>query len=117
MIPSWEVTDFTIDGECSNCGECCSNILPLTEEEIETIKKYIKEHNVKEAVNGIPLDAQVNMLCPFMDSAKEHKCKIYHIRPKICRYFYCNKTPTMEEAKEMLSMDLVNMRKTFFREE
>lgn len=21
-------TDFTINGKCSNCGECCSSILP-----------------------------------------------------------------------------------------
>ena len=34
--------DLTCNGECTQCGNCCSNILPMTEDEITTIHKCIK---------------------------------------------------------------------------
>lgn len=37
------LTDYTRCGECSNCGQCCSDILHLSEEEIKRIDKYLKE--------------------------------------------------------------------------
>lgn len=40
--------DFTDNGKCTQCGECCTNILPMTQAEINNIHKYIKKHNVKE---------------------------------------------------------------------
>jgi hypothetical protein len=30
--------DNTVNGKCSRCGECCSNLLPLSEKEISDIK-------------------------------------------------------------------------------
>ena len=109
-----EVTDFTIDGECSNCGACCSNYLPLSREDIDRISRYIKKHNIKPSAHGIPYNAGVDMICPFMVADKEHKCRIYHVRPKICRLFYCNKKVTMEDARELWDCMPVNVRKTFF---
>ena len=41
------VYDFTDNGKCSNCGSCCTCNLPLTEQEIVIIKRYIKQHNIK----------------------------------------------------------------------
>ena len=29
--------DLTCNGECTQCGNCCSNLLPMTEDEIATI--------------------------------------------------------------------------------
>lgn len=36
------VYDLTCNGECTQCGNCCSNLLPMTEDEIATIRRYIK---------------------------------------------------------------------------
>ena len=36
------IIDLTCNGECTQCGQCCSNLLPMTDEEIATIHKYIK---------------------------------------------------------------------------
>ena len=110
----YEPLDFTSNGKCSNCGACCSNLLPVSVEEIKTIKKYIREHEIKQAVNGIPFNADINMVCPFLDTSKELKCKIYEVRPKICRFFMCNKKPDYDELVQMADMMPVNMRNTFF---
>ena len=37
------VTDHTCNGKCSNCGQCCSDLLPLSEREVRDIKAYMKE--------------------------------------------------------------------------
>ena len=81
------VKDFTCNGKCSNCGECCSNLLPLSRKEVKRIKAYIKKHHIKEQRhNGM---VGVDMTCPFRDNANK-KCLIYEIRPDICRAFMCN---------------------------
>ena len=81
------VKDYTCNGKCSNCGECCSNLLPLSRKEVKRIKAYIKKHHIKEQRhNGM---VGVDMTCPFRDTANK-KCLIYEIRPDICRAFMCN---------------------------
>lgn len=30
--------DFTVDGKCSECGSCCSRLLPISSKEIKQIK-------------------------------------------------------------------------------
>ena len=40
--------DLTDNGKCTQCGQCCSNILPMTEDEISVIRRYIKKHHIKE---------------------------------------------------------------------
>lgn len=61
--------------KCTNCGQCCG-VIPATEAEIEEIKRYIKEHDIKARKQGIT--------CPFRNE-KEKKCDIYPARPVICR--------------------------------
>ena len=35
--------NFTVNGKCpEGCNECCSNILTVSDKEINRIKKYIK---------------------------------------------------------------------------
>ena len=84
-----QITDFTCKGKCSNCGQCCSNLLPLSDMEIKQIKQYVKKHNIKEQRHNVMVG--VDMTCPFRDDANK-KCLIYEIRPKICRQFMCNHT-------------------------
>lgn len=81
------VTDYTVNGKCSNCGQCCSNCLPLSDAEVRRIKAYIKKHKIKEQRHNVMTG--VDMTCPFRDE-RNKKCLIYEIRPAICREFMCN---------------------------
>lgn len=83
--------DLTDNGKCTQCGNCCSNLLPMTAEEIETIRKYIKKHNIKEHRHILPLaEPTLDLTCPFLnDSKPSEKCEIYEVRPRICREFIC----------------------------
>lgn len=110
--------DNTKDGKCSQCGECCSNLLPMSKEEVETIRKYIRKNNIKEYKILFPFsDPTLDLTCPFLDRNKEtEKCKIYEVRPLICKAFVCNHKKD-EFPKEFLTgeYDVVNVRETFFR--
>ena len=85
--------DMTKDGKCTQCGACCSNYLPMTQKEIATIRRYIKKNNVKEYKHLFPLTKEVcDLMCPFMDDSKlKEKCRIYPVRPEICRQFFCSR--------------------------
>ena len=111
--------DFTKKGECAGCGGCCSNILPMTKEEVITIKRYIKKHNIKEQKHvQAPLAVQtLDMTCPFLDLSKEYKkCTIYEVRPAVCRYFICSNPYEALNHEEMLReiRNPVNVRSMFF---
>lgn len=86
--------DYTKNGECSNCGACCSNLLPLTKKEVRTIAEYIQKHNIKP-INHLPAtltnEETLDGICPFRDDINE-KCTIYEARPYICKIYRCNKT-------------------------
>lgn len=112
MIDEVIVKDFTQNGKCSNCGECCSNCLPLSEAEIKRIKAYIKKHNIKEQRHNVM--SGVDMTCPFRDNANR-KCLIYEIRPAICRAFMCNHTHD-DIMKAKLDIHKIN-RAVFMRAE
>lgn len=108
------VTDFTKDGQCSNCGQCCSSVLPLSAREVERIHAYCRTHKVKEqhrhGLQGIDLS------CPFRDEAGR-RCLIYAVRPDICRAFLCNQSPEDIRRQKRLfheSRGLVFMRGEFF---
>ena len=86
------VKDYTHNGECSKCGNCCSKILPLTNKEINQIKAYIKRHDIKRQLHYpqvLRLET-IDWVCPFLDDTKENKCTIYEVRPSICRVFNCH---------------------------
>ena len=108
------VTDFTVDGKCSQCGQCCGDILPLRKDEVERIKRYVKNHNIKEYRHLA--NVGVDMTCPFRDDTLK-KCTIYPVRPWICQQFLCNHThEDIAKAKidSMKFADIVFMRNTFF---
>lgn len=117
------VYDFTKDGKCSGCGQCCSSILPLSSSEIKEIKRYIKKHHIKEQKHMIAPTKEplLDMTCPFLDTSKEkEKCTIYSVRPKICRCFICNQPPSkIRDNKEQFwrTRKPCDMRETFFGEE
>ena len=108
------ITDYTTQGKCSNCGACCSDFLPLSDNDIRRIKAYIEEHHIKEQRHN---DIQgYDMTCPFRDEANK-KCLIYKIRPAICKQFMCNHTiEDIQKAKKLFHQKYapVNMRAVFF---
>lgn len=111
------IYDFTIDGKCSGCGSCCSNLLPISSKEIKEIKRYIRKKGIKEQIRRYPTtEPIVDLTCPFR-SEEEKKCLIYPVRPAICRDFQCDKPRKHIEADKALyhhKFAVVEMRETFF---
>lgn len=107
--------DFTEAGRCVQCGACCSNYLPVTQKEIATIHRYVKKHNVKEYKHLFPVSKKAfDMTCPFMDDSKlKEKCRIYPVRPEICRQFNCSKDKKPFNGKWQ-NYDVVDVRREFF---
>ena len=108
------VTDFTTNGRCSGCGQCCSSVLPLSRREVERIHAYCRTHKVKEQHRHGPQG--IDLSCPFRDEAGR-RCLIYAVRPDICREFQCNQP--FEEIKTRkwrfhATRPLVFMRGEFF---
>lgn len=81
------IIDKTKNGKCSGCGECCTDFIPLTVNEVINIRKYIKKHNIKAA--KAEDEKHIYAKCPFRDDVNK-KCNIYEVRPSICRKFICN---------------------------
>lgn len=114
------VMDFTKDGECSQCGKCCSDMLPMSKKECLRIAEYIHRKHIKECVNIPPTAEPVkDFTCPFRDNARRI-CTIYEVRPAICRDFRCDKPRKEIRAnKDMYhgKYAVVFMRETFFPKE
>lgn len=96
MDSEHSVTDFTVNGKCSQCGGCCSRSLPLTDDEKESIKKFIKKKKVKPhklATNPLLAQEPIDFTCPFLrfNNDAEAWCSIYPVRPGVCKAFQCNK--------------------------
>jgi Fe-S-cluster containining protein len=89
MTMDKSTTDLTNKGKCTNCGGCCSNMLPVTTTEIDRIKEYVKENNIKIVTNNSPILNTVDSTCPFR-SNKLNKCLVYVVRPLICREYKCD---------------------------
>lgn len=111
------ILDFTDNGRCRGCGECCSNILPMTMEDVARIKKYIAKHDIKEQkAPAVLANPKFNLYCPFMrmDVAKD-RCTIYPVRPEICREFKCDKARKGEQySGKNTDFMVVEMRETFY---
>lgn len=113
------VWDFTDGGACSNCGQCCSDLLPVSGAEIKKIQEYIQKHHIKESVHFLPTAQPVliDLTCPFRDNIGK-KCTIYEVRPAICRDFKCDKPKQQIEADKSLyhgKYAVISMRETFFK--
>lgn len=112
------VFDKTNHGECTQCGACCSNTLPLTKKEVAEIHKYVKANNVKQYKHLFPVaNRVVDMTCPFMDDSKlKEKCRIYPVRPEICRQFSCCPGKRKQFERHGGQYEIINMRGEFFNE-
>lgn len=90
-----KITDKSINGNCSKCGECCTNFLPVSKKECYKITEYVLKNNIIPQKHMLVMR---NLLtCPYYDGKK---CLIYEVRPLICREFYCYKQASMELAEK-----------------
>lgn len=118
-----EVIDFTDNGRCRDCGNCCGNFLPLTDVERVTIKRYVKKHNLHPAkslfVEGPWAKPTIHNECPFLLNTDEHRCMIYSIRPGICKAYTCHNPMDNPEMIQtgLRNMETVNMYIEFFPKE
>lgn len=105
------ITDFTVDGKCSGCGSCCSDLLPLTKSDIKRVKQYMKRHHIE--LTPSKKEADMDLTCPFL--ADDKRCKVYAARPMICRTFICNKKPSINQGtvEWMRSATKLSMRAVF----
>lgn len=106
-----------INEKCSNCGECCSDFLPISSKELKIIKDYVKLHDIKECKNqAFLLDKSIDLTCPFRDNINK-KCNIYKIRPQICRHFKCNvseEDSIKYRNKLIAKYGVINLRKEIY---
>ena len=107
-------TDFTVNGKCSNCGECCTAFLPISNTELKRIKKYVKRHNVRANYNAINTyeNPVLDITCPFRNNA-ENKCDIYEVRPWICQKFTCGDCKHHMAKNVKQDKKVINLREIF----
>lgn len=73
--------NLCVDGHCSCCGGCCSDIIPVTKKELDTLRKFVRSHHYKPHTQlKMGMTATYDMTCPFLN--EEKKCDIYDIRPE-----------------------------------
>ena len=75
-------------GNCSRCGNCCTAMIPLTRKEEKRIRNYIQENKIEPEY--FQDEKNMNLQCCFYDRENK-KCKIYEVRPSICKTFKCNR--------------------------
>lgn len=106
--------DFTCKGKCSCCGQCCSDLLSLSKEEINRIDDYLLSHKVE----AIPKRGDIDLICPFRNDTLK-VCMIYEARPDICRVFKCDRSPKDALAiREFTNFNkkTISMRDIFFKD-
>lgn len=61
------IYNFCKDGKCSQCGNCCSNLLPMSRKEVAAIRRYIRKNHIKECKHLLPTaNRTYDMTCPFL---------------------------------------------------
>ena len=111
--------DCTNNGKCSECGDCCSNRLPMSQKEINQIKIYIKEHGIKEQTesNNVLAIKTIDLQCPFLSRTQtKERCMIYPVRPLVCREYMCNCGEVFQPSKELRNGKYINrdVRREFY---
>lgn len=85
--------DFTVDGICSHCGNCCSYLIPVSEQELKVMKETADRIQFRPSLpEG---ENVIHLHCPFLykTAAEKQECAVYENRPAICRHFLCSQSP------------------------
>lgn len=110
------IYNFTKDGKCSGCGNCCSNLLPMSQKEVDAIRRYIEKHNIKECRHLLPVATPtIDITCPFRDNDNSC-CRIYEARPEICKQFICDSEKRAKHNRKLLGQTrtIRDVREEFF---
>ena len=99
-----KITNNSVCGKCSKCGECCTNLLPVTQKELETIQEYVIANEIRPQKQMIVM--QNRLTCPYYDGKK---CLIYEVRPLICKEFYCYKKPSAEIGEKFMKEKFITV--------
>lgn len=99
-----KITDNSCRGQCSKCGECCTNFLPVTQKEIEIIQEYVIANKIRPQKQMLVM--QNRLTCPYYNGKK---CLIYEVRPLICKEFYCYKKPDIETSKKFANDEYITV--------
>lgn len=87
-----QTINFTNNGICSSCGQCCGSLLPVTDEEMRILKEYIDRRGIQPSLPE--QDTFISLQCPLLQPASDvqpkARCKVYDVRPAICRAFKCD---------------------------
>lgn len=112
------IYNYTKDGKFSCCGNCCSNMLPMSQKEVDAIHNYIKKHGIKECRHLLPMAKPVfDMTCPFRDNDKKI-CTIYEVRPEICKQFICDRENRAKHNRKLLwqTRQIIDVRSEFYEQ-
>ncbi len=91
-----EITDFN-NSNCEYCNACCSMLTPLEEDEYKNLHKFLigTQKGVKILKEGWKIYDKhlkkgiIYFDCLFSEPTTK-KCKIYDMRPNVCRSFHCS---------------------------
>lgn len=97
-----KLTPNTCNGNCSRCGSCCGIGIPITRKEEKTIREYIKQNNIQKENLFNEVTNTFYCSCCFYDR-KNKLCKIYPVRPSICKSFKCNRNPEQLEKEKVIN--------------
>lgn len=110
------IYNFTKNGKCSGCGNCCSRLLPMSQKEVDVIHRYINKHGIKECKHLLPVARPViDMTCPFRDN-DNNVCTIYEVRPEICKQFICDSEKRAKCNRKLYSQtrNIIDVRSEFY---
>lgn len=99
--------NFTCNGKCSKCGECCGVILPIDQEDADIMQNFIIKNKIFPQKQKLVMEQKWQ--CPYYTGNKEKGCSIYAARPKICRIFKCDEIPGYEQfltLKDTIPVDM-----------
>lgn len=113
-----KIIDNTVNGQCSRCGECCSNFLPLNKKEFKRLRYWVKKHHYKPPKRYELQDEAVwDATCPFLiEENNRTLCAVYAIRPEVCQLFICNDTKSSEKSQKP-HRRIVNIRAEILHQE
>ena len=119
-----DIRDFTDNGKCQDCGNCCGNYIPMTIIDKCRIKAYIRTHQIRPAkpllVNGPWKKPTVHNQCPFLLNSEGKRCAVYPVRPAVCKAWSCHDLMNNQELIKLAlsdEMETVNMYLMFYPRE
>ena len=91
--------DRTKDGECSQCGRCCSAVLCVSDAEVSKIKHYLGQHpEVKMIDRNNALQKDFIDICPLIDLTEN---SVFYCVPAL----FCSfDTPTIKNPRKRVSV-------------